>query len=212
MTTVGLVLYPRFTALDIVGPFQTLVDVPGLDVFFIAAERGPVIDHSGALTLEATRTFDDIDALDVVVVPGGFADRNIDANNDVVRFVQRIHPTTQWTTSVCTGSIYLGHAGLLDGLPATTHWASYERLQSLGALPTEQRVVTHGKIITAAGVSSGIDMGLALVAALAGDEMAKLIQLAIEYDPQPPFDAGAPSKVTPEFREFALGIFNNRTG
>ncbi len=212
MTTVGLVLYPRFTALDIVGPFQTLVDVPGLDVFFIAAERGPVIDHSGALTLEATRTFDDVDALDVVVVPGGFADRNIDANNDVVRFVQRIHPTTQWTTSVCTGSIYLGHAGLLDGLPATTHWASYERLQSLGALPTEQRVVTHGKIITAAGVSSGIDMGLALVAALAGDEMAKLIQLAIEYDPQPPFDAGAPSKVTPEFREFALGIFNNRTG
>lgn len=212
MTTVGLVLYPRFTALDIVGPFQTLVDVPGLDVFFIAAERGLVIDHSGALTLEATRTFDDVDALDVVVVPGGFADRNIDANNDVVRFVQRIHPTTQWTTSVCTGSIYLGHAGLLDGLPATTHWASYERLQSLGALPTEQRVVTHGKIITAAGVSSGIDMGLALVAALAGDEMAKLIQLAIEYDPQPPFDAGAPSKVTPEFREFALGIFNNRTG
>lgn len=210
MTTVGLVLYPRFTALDIVGPFQTLVDVPGLDVFFVAAQRGPVIDHSGALTLEATRSFEEVDSLDVVVVPGGFADRDIDAENDVVEFVKRIHPTTRWTTSVCTGSIFLGHAGLLDGLPATTHWASYDRLQTLGALPTEQRVVTQGKIITAAGVSSGIDMGLALVAALEGDEMAKLIQLAIEYDPQPPFDSGAPSKVTPEFRDFVLGIFNNR--
>jgi transcriptional regulator GlxA family with amidase domain len=210
MTTVGLVLYPRFTALDIVGPFQTLVDVPGLDVFFVAAQRGPVIDHSGVLTLEATRSFEEVDSLDVVVVPGGFADRDIDAENDVVEFVKRIHPTTRWTTSVCTGSIFLGHAGLLDGLSATTHWASYDRLQALGALPTEQRVVTHGKIITAAGVSSGIDMGLALVAALEGDEMAKLIQLAIEYDPQPPFDSGAPSKVTPEFRDFVLGIFNNQ--
>lgn len=210
MITVGLVLYPQFTALDIVGPFQTLVDVPGLEVFFVAANKGPVIDHSGMLSLEATRSFDEIDALDVVVVPGGFADRNIDADNDVVKFIKRIHPTTTWTTSVCTGSIYLAHAGLLTDTPATTHWASYDRLRSLGASPTEERVVTQGKIITAAGVSSGIDMGLSLVAELKGDEMAKLIQLAIEYDPQPPFDSGAPSKVTPEFKEFVLSIFNNR--
>jgi transcriptional regulator GlxA family with amidase domain len=209
MKSVGLVLYPRFTALDIVGPFQTLVDVPGLDVFFVAAQRGPVVDHTGKLTLEATRSFDDVDELDVVVVPGGFADGDLDATDDVVCFVKRIHATTTWTTSVCTGSIYLAHAGLLDGLTATTHWASYDRLEKLGAVPTEQRVVQEGRIITAAGVSSGIDMGLVLVAALEGDEMAKVIQLAIEYDPQPPFDAGSPSKVGHEFTEFVRSIFND---
>ena len=209
MKTVGLVLSPRFTALDIVGPFQTLVDVPGLNVFFVAAQKGPVVDHTGKFTLEATHSFDEIDSLDVLVVPGGMADRDIDANNDVVQFIKKIHPTTAWTTSVCTGSIFLAHAGVLDGLTATTHWASYDRLQSLGAIPTEQRVVTEGKIITAAGVSSGIDMGLVLVAAMEGDDMAKLIQLAIEYDPQPPFDSGAPSKVSPEFKQFALQIFTN---
>lgn len=208
MKTVGLVLYPQFTALDIVGPFQTLVDVPGLDVFFVAAQSGPVVDHSGRLTLEATRSFVEVDSLDVLVVPGGFADRDIDATNDVVRFIEKIHPTTTWTTSVCTGSIFLAHAGVLEGLTATTHWASYDRLRKLGAIPTEQRVVREGKIITAAGVSSGIDMGLVLVAALEGEDMAKVIQLAIEYDPQPPFDSGAPSKVSPEFREFVLGIFD----
>lgn len=209
MKTVGLVLYPRFTALDIVGPFQTLVDVPGLNVFFVAAQKGPVADHTGKLTLEATHSFDEIDSLDVLVVPGGMADRGIDASNDVVKFIKKIHPTTTWTTSVCTGSIYLAQAGILNGLTATTHWASYDRLQALGATPTEQRVVTEGKIITAAGVSSGIDMGLVLVAAIEGEDMAKLIQLAIEYDPQPPFDSGAPSKVSPEFKQFALQIFNN---
>jgi len=210
MKSVGLVLYPRFTALDIVGPFQTLVDVPGLNVFFIAAQKGPIVDHTGKLTLEATHSFDEIDSLDVLVVPGGMADRDIDASNGVVQFIKKIHPSTTWTTSVCTGSIFLAHAGVLNGLTATTHWASYDRLQALGAIPTEQRVVTQGKVITAAGVSSGIDMGLVLVAAMEGEDMAKLIQLAIEYDPQPPFDSGAPSKVSPEFKQFALALFNNR--
>lgn len=210
MKSVGLVLYPRFTALDIVGPFQTLVDVPGLNVFFIAAQKGPIVDHTGKLTLEATHSFDEIDSLDVLVVPGGMADRDIDASNGVVQFIKKIHPSTTWTTSVCTGSIFLAHAGVLNGLTATTHWASFDRLQALGAIPTEQRVVTQGKVITAAGVSSGIDMGLVLVAAMEGEDMAKLIQLAIEYDPQPPFDSGAPSKVSPEFKQFALGLFNNR--
>lgn len=211
MKTIGLVLYPQFTALDIVGPFQTLVDVPGLDVFFVAAQKGPVVDHSGKFSLEATHSFDEVDSLDVVVVPGGFADRDIDSTNTVVQFIKKIHHTTTWTTSVCTGSIFLAHAGILNGLTATTHWASYDRLRDLGAVPTEQRVIKQGKIITAAGVSAGIDMGLVLVAALEGEDMAKLIQLAIEYDPQPPFDSGAPSKVTPEFKEFVLSIFNSPT-
>jgi transcriptional regulator GlxA family with amidase domain len=209
MTTVGLVLYPQFTALDIIGPFQTLVDVPGLDVFFVAAEKGLIVDHSGKCSLEASRSFDETDSLDIVVVPGGFADRNLDNSNEVVKFVKKIHPTTTWTTSVCTGSIYLAHAGILNGLTATTHWASYDRLKALGAVPSEQRVIKSGRIITAAGVSSGIDMGLELVAVLYGDEMAKTIQLAIEYDPQPPFDAGSPSKVSPEFKSFVQGVFDN---
>jgi transcriptional regulator GlxA family with amidase domain len=168
-----------------------------------------VVDHTGRLRIEATHSFDEIDALDVIVVPGGLADRDIDRSNAVVQFVEKIHPTTTWTTSVCTGSIYLAHAGLLEGLTATTHWASYDRLEALGATPTEQRVITQGKIITAAGVSSGIDMGLVLVAALHGDDMAKMIQLAIEYDPQPPFDSGAPSKVSPEMKELVETIFSS---
>jgi putative intracellular protease/amidase len=210
MTKIGLVLYPQFTALDIVGPFQTLVDVPGLDVFFIAETAGPVMDHTGRLTLNATYTFSEIEALDVVVVPGGFADRVLDENNAVVQFVKRIHPTTQWTTSVCTGSIFLAYAGILNGIAATTHWGSYDRLTALGAIATDQRVVHTGKIITAAGVSSGIDMGLVLVAQLAGEETAKAIQLAIEYDPQPPFDSGSPAKATPELVALVSEIFSQR--
>jgi putative intracellular protease/amidase len=207
---IGLVLYPQFTALDIVGPFQTLVDVPGLDVFFVAEAAGPVADHTGRLVLLATHAFSEIDALDIVVVPGGFADRVLDEDNPVVQFIKRIHPTTQWTTSVCTGSIFLAHAGVLNGLVATTHWGSYDRLTALGAIATDQRVVQTGKIITAAGVSSGIDMGLVLVQQLAGEETAKAIQLAIEYDPQPPFDSGSPSKATPELVALVSEIFSQR--
>jgi transcriptional regulator GlxA family with amidase domain len=211
MIKIGLVLYPKFTALDIVGPFQTLVDVPGLDVFFVAETAGPVMDHTGRLSLNATHTFSDIETLDVVVVPGGFADRVVDADNAIVQFITRIHPTTQWTTSVCTGSIFLAHAGVLNGLDATTHWGSYDRLAELGANPTDRRVVQVGKVITAAGVSSGIDMGLVLVQHLAGDETAKAIQLAIEYDPQPPFDSGSPAKATSELVALVSAIFSQRT-
>jgi putative intracellular protease/amidase len=209
-TTIGLVLYPKFTALDIVGPFQTLVDVPGLDVFFVAEAAGPVADHTGRLVLLASHAFSEIDALDIVVVPGGFADRVLDEDDPVVQFIKRIHPTTQWTTSVCTGSIFLAHAGVLNGLVATTHWGSYDRLTALGAIATDQRVVQTGKIITAAGVSSGIDMGLVLVQQLAGEETAKAIQLAIEYDPQPPFDSGSPAKATPELVALVSEIFSQR--
>ena len=207
---IGLVLYPQFTALDIVGPFQTLVDVPGLDVFFVAEAAGPVADHTGRLVLLASHAFSELDALDIVVVPGGFADRVLDEDNPVVQFIKRIHPTTQWTTSVCTGSIFLAHAGVLNGLVATTHWGSYDRLTALGAIATDQRVVQTGKIITAAGVSSGIDMGLVLVQQLAGEETAKAIQLAIEYDPQPPFDSGSPAKATPELVALVSEIFSQR--
>jgi transcriptional regulator GlxA family with amidase domain len=195
---IAFVLYDRFTALDIVGPFQTLVDVPGVEACFVAERAGPVGDHTGRLSLVATASFAEVTAPDVVVVPGGFADQSATRDHPVVRWLRRVHPTTTWTTSVCTGSIFLALAGILDGLEATCHWGALDRLGALGARPTGRRVVRQGKVITAAGVSSGIDMGLVLVAAMFGDDTARAIQLAIEYDPEPPFDAGSPEKAGPE--------------
>jgi transcriptional regulator GlxA family with amidase domain len=189
---IALALYPNFTMLDIIGPFQVLADVPGNDVVFVAAQAGPVADHTGRASLVATKSFAEVPEPDVVVVPGGLRDTELDA--ELVAWLRRVHPTTTWTTSVCTGGVYLAAAGILDGLDATTHWARKRALEALGAHYTEERVVERGKVITAAGVSSGIDMALLLLDRMAGPEMAQMIQLAIEYDPQPPFDAGAPSK------------------
>lgn len=203
---IALVLYPQFTALDIVGPFQTLGDLPGVECEFVAETAGPVIDHTGRLSLVATTTFAEVTAPDVIVVPGGFADASATSADPVVEWIRAVHPTTTWTTSVCTGSIFLAHAGALDGLDAATHWSAYERLRALGAVPTEERVVRRGKVITAAGVSAGIDMGLTLVAEMFDDEIAKAIQLAIEYDPQPPFDSGSPTKASPETLAFVRDI------
>ena len=188
---IALVLYPRFTTLDIIGPFQVLADVPGHDIVWVAETAGPVIDHTGRTPLTATKTFDEVLTPDVVVVPGGMAN---DANPALTAWLSKVHPTTQWTTTVCTGSVHLARTGLLTGLEATTHWAWAKGLNELGAIYTEKRVVEQGKIITAAGVSSGIDMALTLVSKLHNDTMAQMVQLAIEYDPQPPFDAGSPSK------------------
>ncbi len=199
---IAFVLYDQFTALDIVGPFQTLADLPGVEAVFVAPKRGPVPDHTGRLSLTATAALDEVTEPEVIVVPGGFADRHAGPDDPVVQWIRAVHPTTTWTTSVCTGSIFLGLAGVLDGLDATTHWTAYERLAALGARPTEQRVVERGKVITAAGVSAGIDMGLTLASRLFGDDVACAVQLAIEYDPQPPFDSGAPSKASPELLAF----------
>jgi transcriptional regulator GlxA family with amidase domain len=203
---IALALYPKFTALDIVGPFQVLADVPGHEVVFVAGEAGPVVDHTGRCPLVATATFADVTAPDVVVVPGElFADRD----DRVVERLRQVHPRTTWTTSVCTGSLYLAAAGILEGLDATTHWARADQLERLGARYTEQRVVEQGKVITAAGVSSGIDMALTLLDRMYGPAIAQSVQLAIEYDPRPPFDAGSPSKAPADVVELAkaaLGV------
>jgi transcriptional regulator GlxA family with amidase domain len=201
---IAFALYPRCTALDVIGPFQVLADVPGVDARFVAATPGPVVDHTGRLSLVATSSFADVPSPDVVVVGGGFADP-VGSDDPVVAWIRAAHPSTTWTTSVCTGSLYLAAAGVLDGVDATGHWAAMDKLAALGARPTGERVVERGKVITAAGVSAGIDMGLVLVARLFGDDMAKAMQLAVEYDPQPPFDAGAPEKVTPELRALVAG-------
>jgi putative intracellular protease/amidase len=190
-------IFNDFTALDAIGPYEVLRALPGAKVVFAAAERGPVRTDNLDLGLHADVALSEIDAADVLVVPGGRGTRAAMKDETLLAWVRRIHETTRYTTSVCTGSLILGAAGLLTGLDATTHWTQPELLESTGARYVEQRVVQHGKIVTAAGVSSGIDMALTLAAQIAGDDAAKAIQLTIEYDPQPPFDAGSPAKAGP---------------
>jgi putative intracellular protease/amidase len=194
-------LFDRFTALDAVGPYEVLSRLPGAEVVFVAEQAGPVRTDTRALTLVAERALADVDACDVVVVPGGPGTREMLEPQPLHDWLRAIDATTQWTTSVCTGALLLGAAGLLDGLEATTHWSAFDTLASLGARPTERRVVAQGKVVTAAGVSAGIDMALWLAAQIAGDEVAKAIQLGIEYDPQPPFDSGSIAKASPETKE-----------
>ena len=195
---IAIPLFERFTALDAVGPYETLSRLPGARVTFVAAQPGPVTTDNGMLTLVAGRALSDLPSPDVVVVPGGIGSRAMMRDTALIDWVRAAHDTTQWTCSVCTGSLVLGAAGLLDGLEATTHWMAMETLASTGARPTSRRVVEQGKIITAAGVSAGIDMGLTLAARIAGDTVAQAIQLGIEYDPEPPFDAGSPDKAPAE--------------
>jgi putative intracellular protease/amidase len=194
-------LYDRFTALDAVGPYEVLSRLPGAKIVFVAEEAGPVRTDTRALTLVAERALADVDACDVVVVPGGPGTREMLEPQPLHDWLRAIDATTEWTTSVCTGALLLGAAGLLDVLEATTHWSAFDTLATLGARPTERRIVPQGKVVTAAGVSAGIDMALWLAAQIAGDEVAKAIQLGIEYDPQPPFDSGSVAKASPETKQ-----------
>ncbi|KUF14401.1 DJ-1/PfpI family protein [Streptomyces silvensis] len=191
---IAIALYDRFTALDAIGPYQTLGGIPGAEVVFVAGRTGPVSDDAGQLALVAGRTFDEVPHPDIVVVPGGPDQRDQMENEPLLDWLRAVDATTTWTTSVCTGSLALAAAGLLTGREATSHWLALEVLDGLGVRSTGQRVVFDGKYVTAAGVSSGIDMGLALVGRIAGDERAQSVQLLIEYDPQPPYDAGSPEK------------------
>lgn len=206
----AILLYPDLTALDAIGPYDVVSRIPDNEVVFVAQRRGEHRTDQGSLGLIADATFDEVTEPDVVVVPGGFGTRRLMHDDAHLDWIRRVHERTTWTTSVCTGSLLLGAAGLLHGLDATTHWASYDLLASTGAVPTEQRVVERGKIITAAGVSSGIDMALHLTAHLGGDDMAKAIQLSIEYDPQPPFDCGAPSKAPTEMIQLLRAITDEK--
>jgi putative intracellular protease/amidase len=195
---IAIPLYDRFTALDAVGPYEVLSRLPGATVTFVAEAAGPVTTETGALTVAVDRTLDEVPTPDVVVVPGGPGTRSLLEPGPIHAWVAAAHATTEWTTSVCTGSLILGAAGVLDDLEATTHWAAMDHLARLGVTPVDdRRVVVQGKVVTAAGVSSGIDMALWLAAQIAGDDVAKAIQLGIEYDPQPPFDHGAVSKADP---------------
>ena len=200
MTTIAIPLFPRFTALDGIGPYEVLQRIPGNEITFIGRERGVVRSDNGFLGVEVDATYDELPAPDVVVFPGGVGTRELVGDEVVLDWVRRAHETSVFTTSVCTGSLVLAAAGLLDGLTATTHWGAMEYLGKLGAIPSDQRVVEHldRRIITAAGVSSGIDMALRLVELLVDRTAAEAAQLMIEYDPQPPFDAGSVAKAGPD--------------
>ena len=197
---VAIPVFERITALDAIGPYDVLQRIPWVDVVFVGATRESVRTDNGFLGVEVDATFDEVTRPDVVVFPGGFGTRALVHDGAVLDWLRRAHETTTFTTSVCTGSLVLAAAGLLDGIEATTHWAAMDYLGQLGAIPTSQRVVEQldRRIITAAGVSSSIDMALRLVELLVDRTAAEGIQLYIEYDPQPPFDAGSPAKASDE--------------
>jgi putative intracellular protease/amidase len=195
---IAIVLYDRFTALDAIGPYEVLSRLPGASVTFVAAQAGPVSTDNGMLTLLADSALEQVPEPDVVLVPGGPGEVAARAGGAVLEWLRRADRASTWTTSVCTGSLILAAAGLLNGRRATSHWLALEELRRLGAEPVAERVVFDGKLVTAAGVSAGIDMALALAARVAGETVAQAIQLGIEYDPQPPFDAGSPRSAPAE--------------
>ncbi|HLZ68372.1 MAG TPA: DJ-1/PfpI family protein [Dehalococcoidia bacterium] len=194
---IAIVLFDGITALDAIGPYEVLTRLPGAEVKFAAKARGLVRTDNLRLGLSADYALDEITAPEILLLPGGLGTRPLMHDPGLLEWIRGVHRSTQWTTSVCTGALLLAAAGLLEGLEATTHWLERETLARYGARPVARRVVRQGKIITAAGVSSGIDMALTLANEIAGAETAQAIQLAIEYDPQPPFDAGSPEKAPP---------------
>ncbi len=203
MTSIAIPLFPNFTALDGIGPYEVLQRIPSFDVTFIGHDRCIVRSDNGMLGIEIDATFEEMATPDIVVFPGGFGTRALMTDDRVLEWVRSAHVSTIHTTSVCTGSLVLAAAGLLHGLTATTHWGALDVLSEHGAIPTSERVVEHldQRIITAAGVSSGIDMALRLVELLVDRTAAEAAQLMIEYDPQPPFDSGSTAKASPEVVE-----------
>jgi transcriptional regulator GlxA family with amidase domain len=204
---IAILLYDDFTALDAIGPYEVLRLMPGAELRFVAKTTGVYRSDARSLGLVVDHDFASVPNTDILVVPGGPGQEIAERDPVLLEWVRAMHRTTQWTTSVCTGSLVLGAAGVLRGLRATTHWMFQERLREFGAEPTFERVVEQGKVMTAAGVSSGIDMALRLVSRIAGDVAAQGIQLGIEYDPQPPFDAGSPLKAPEHVVDFVRGAF-----
>lgn len=198
---IAILIFDGLTALDAIGPYEVLSRIPEADLRFVAKQAGLKRTDTEALGLQADLSLAELTDPDVVLVPGGKGNRPLMADDEVLDWLRGTHERSTWTTSVCTGSLVLAAAGILDGKRATTHWAYLDRLRDLGAEPVTERVVEDGKLMTAAGVSSGIDMALTLAARIAGEMVAQAIQLGIEYDPDPPFDTGSPSKAPPELVE-----------
>lgn len=210
---IAIVLYPGVTALDAVGPYEVLRMIPDSEIRFVSREPGPITTDSGVLILAATHSYEATPSPDIVLVPGSAANTGKAMEDELlVHWLQRTHQTTQWTTSVCSGALILAAAGILNGHPATTHWAAQDLLAAFGAMAQrEQRIVRSNKIITAAGVSAGIDLGLWLVGEICGRERAEVVQLLIEYDPQPPFNSGHPGKASKQVFETARAEMFSRS-
>jgi putative intracellular protease/amidase len=198
---IAILLFDRLTALDAIGPYEVLSRLPDAKVTFVAQEPGPKRTDTGGLALLADASLAELPRPDIVLVPGGPGQAALMDDGPTHEWLHGAHESSTWTTSVCTGSLILAAAGLLEGRRATSHWTALGELGRLGAEPISERVVFDGKLVTAAGVSAGIDMALELARRVAGDRPAQAIQLGIEYDPQPPFDAGSPQKAPQELVE-----------
>jgi transcriptional regulator GlxA family with amidase domain len=204
-TKVAILVFDDLAIQDAVGPYEVMRNVPGWEVELVAKSAGP-IRAEGGLEVLAVRSLEEVDAADIVLVPGGIGNRPLLEDEETLDWLRRIDATTRWTTSVCTGSMVLGAAGLLEGKRATGNWLYLEPLRGYGADPIGGRWVEDGKVITAAGVTAGIDMALHLVAVDTSPELAQAVQLGIEYDPDPPFDSGSPEKAAPEIVELVRQV------
>jgi len=192
MLSIAILLYEGFTALDAVGPYEVLASLENAKVTFIAENKGEIRSDTKSLGVVADASLSEVPKPDIIVIPGGATTPQAAANQTILAWLKEAHQTSLWTTSVCTGSFVLGAAGLLKGKTITTHWAAQSHVESLcQAKYSEQRFIQEGKIITAAGVSAGIDMALYLVSQVKNQETAESIQLALEYDPKPPFSQGS---------------------
>lgn len=209
---IAILAFPGITALDAIGPYEVLARLPGAEVVFVAREPGAQATDPPATALVADHGFPDVDQAEVLLVPGGVGRLRAQADPETRAWVRRIHAGSTWTTSVCTGALILAHAGILTGLRATTHWRAHHELAPLGVHPVGERVVEAGKVITAAGVSAGIDMSLTLAALIAGEPFAKAAQLDMEYDPAPPFDSGHPRSAPPEVYAWLKGMYDGMLG
>lgn len=211
MTQIAIVTYPGFTALDFIGPYEVLHFLPDTQVRFVWHKPGPITDGSGVLVIGATHSLAETPSPDIILVPGGPSTAEHARDRELLDWLRRAHQTARWTTSVCTGSVILAAAGLLDGRRATSHWMTLSALKAFGAVPVgDERIVAEGEpgkgIATSAGVSAGIDLAMWLAGKICGEGRAKAIQLAIEYDPQPPFDSGHMSKASTTTKAAATAL------
>ncbi|MCX6238298.1 MAG: DJ-1/PfpI family protein [Bacteroidia bacterium] len=195
-----ILIFDNYTALDIIGPYEVLSKLPNAKVYLAGLERREYKDSHG-LRISADYSINEITVADILLIPGGFGIDELLKNNEIIEWIQQIDHSTQWTVSVCSGSLLLAQAGLLNGKECTTHWRRKDQLRNYNVKVKDERYLQDGKIITSAGVSAGIDMALYLVSKIADDQTAKMIQLAIEYDPKPPFDCGSPDKLPKEMIE-----------
>jgi transcriptional regulator GlxA family with amidase domain len=205
---IAIVLYPGFTALDFIGPYESLRWLPDAEVRFVWHEPGPIAADSAVLLVGATHSFDETPSPDVVLVPGGFTTIEHARDEKLLDWLRQAHETATWTASVCSGSVILAAAGLLEGERATSHWAALTALKACGVTPVADERIVHStdRIVTCAGVSAGIDLGLWLAARLGGEDRARAIQLSMEYDPQPPFDSGHMSKASAKTKATATAM------